>query len=276
MEKPSREPIIMFLIIVAVFIVTVVSIVSVAAQVVESRAAEQVKEGERTKIPFVFKDPGSFDSQRPVIENDSPIGNSYSFTVDEDSYYRKVEAGQVFNYNFATSAYYNVTDYQDVTVGEEDPGLISKEVKEEIKDVVITQGNLKEITIPKIGVKAPILQGTNGDELLDHGWWLYPMSNVDNQGEKIFFCHRRFFGRFDPRTCWNINRLVIGDEINMYNTNGQEYKYKIISTSIVYQDVGNMMRASDKNYIKIITCGAANGAPGGNDYRIVVLAELVQ
>lgn len=134
----------------------------------------------------------------------------------------------------------------------------------------VPQSNLT-IMIDKIGIKSPVLQGLGGDNLLDLGFWVYPGSYPIGQGEMILLCHRRFFGPYDPRTCWFIDSMTAGDEIVIRNES-TEAKYRVISTSIVDDQDGGIYNISDnKNYLKIVTCHPLYS----NEQRFVVLAELI-
>lgn len=134
----------------------------------------------------------------------------------------------------------------------------------------VPQSNLT-ILIDKIGVKSPVLQGLGGDNLLDLGFWVYPGSYPIGEGEMVLLCHRRFFGPYDPRTCWNIDYMAIGDEITIRNP-GSEAKYRVVSTSIVDDQDAAIYNISDtQNYLKIVTCHPLYS----NEQRFVVLAELI-
>jgi sortase (surface protein transpeptidase) len=71
-----------------------------------------------------------------------------------------------------------------------------------------------------------------------------------------------------------MNQMVKGDNIQVVSTSGEILNYNVISTSIVPGTVTNVMKPSDKNYLKIVTCGTETGDPGSDQYRVVVLAEL--
>ncbi len=265
MEKGSRGTILAMFFIILVM-VGVLGFIGYSLYQLARTSDEGLFSGRNT---LFYNENDAVSEPKIYIPNDN---FSYDFDVVEYANARSTD--QDYNYNFAVSKADGYGDYTSVETGVADLGLIEEvqEIQQEIESVNF--GNLSEVQIPSIGVKSPILQGSNGDELLDHGWWLYPASYTDVEGEKILYCHRRYFGRFDPRTCWNLNQIIEGDEIYLFNSNGEKFVYKVISTSVVHQSVSNLMRPSTKNYVKIITCGTANGAPGGNDYRVVVLGEL--
>lgn len=127
------------------------------------------------------------------------------------------------------------------------------------------------VNIPKIKVTSPVLQGLGGDDLLDRGFWVYPSSKPIGQGELIILCHRRFFGPYDPRTCWNLDKLVPGDEVYLKGSADVTLTYKIIAVNELPGTDPTIYNASDtENYLKIVTCH-----PLYSDVnRLVVLAEL--
>ena len=272
MEGDSRDTTVMIVIIFVVLLVALGAIFFTAYQIFRQTGGFFPKDETRSEIPFVLIQPPKNAEPTPYVVED--LGD-FDFAIGEDSYYIKVNDETKYNYSFAISQI-GIPENYDVNIGEKDEGFVDevRDRQEEFDQVVF--GDLAEVQVPRIGVKSPVLQGTNGDELLDHGWWLYPGSYTSESGEKILYCHRRYFGRFDPRTCWNMNQVIEGDEILLFNTQGQQFTYKVISTSVVYQDTTNLMRPSTKDYVKIVTCGAENGAPGGNDWRVVILGELVK
>lgn len=127
------------------------------------------------------------------------------------------------------------------------------------------------LNIPKIKVTSPVLQGLGGDDLLDRGFWAYPSSKPIGQGELILLCHRRFFGPYDPRTCWNLDKLVKGDEIYLKGSTDVTLTYKIIAVNELNASDPTIYNPSEtENYLKIVTCHPLYSDAN----RLVVLAEL--
>lgn len=127
------------------------------------------------------------------------------------------------------------------------------------------------VEIPKIQVVSPVFQGLGGDDLLDRGFWVYPTSKALGKGEIILLCHRRYFGPYDPRSCWNLDKVSAGDEIFVRGSLNTTLKYKVIATNVFEANDPLIYTTSDTdNYLKIVTCTPLYS----NANRLVVLAEL--
>lgn len=128
-----------------------------------------------------------------------------------------------------------------------------------------------QIIIPRINVNSPVWQGLGANDLLQKGFWVHPASSTLGQGEVIMLCHRRYFGPYDPRSCWFIDQMQKGDEIYL----------KYFDSSLRYEVVGvNVFEGDDpliysinttEDYIKLVTCTPLYS----NTNRIVVLARRV-
>lgn len=128
-----------------------------------------------------------------------------------------------------------------------------------------------QIVIPKIGVNSPVLQGLGADDLLERGFWTYPGSYELGKGEVVMLCHRRFFGPYDPRSCWFLDKLANGDEIIMKYSD-VSLKYQVVGVSVFEGDDPLIYSISDSDdYIKIVTCTPLYS----NTHRLVVLAKRI-
>jgi len=268
MKEGDRQTIVLIIIIFFVFIITICAIGYTIIQLIQSSSGLFSENKYKTKVPFILNTPQESTTFPIIIDRNY----NYNFLIKYEGIYFTPD--KELDYNFKVGSIDLSDSYPSIEAQVVDEGLLSEPLLKEIEYIPIQYGNLVRIKIPRIGVDSPVLQGFNVYDLLKQGWWLYPASYTNGPGEKIFYCHRRYFGRFDPRTCWNLNQVILDDLIYLYNSDGQIFTYKVISTSIVRGDVLNTMRPSTKEYVKIITCGTENGAPGGNDYRVVVLAEL--
>lgn len=279
MEGQSKET---TLIIIIVFVVLVASLVGIGFLVTNiiSESGGLFEENNRSQIPSVFQSPGdnsdSEEEQVPDNNLEPQDFGSYNFTIAQSGAYIDLTPNEALDYNFNISVFEPSASELNVETGVKDEGLVSELMIREADREIVSFGNMNRIRIPVVGIDTPVLQGSDGDTLLNSGWWLHPASYTTTSGEKILYCHRRYFGRNDSRTCWNLDKLVDGHEIVTYNKNGDSYRYKVISKSIIAAENTVYVRPSQKDYIKIITCGTESGAPGGNDYRVVVLAELVE
>ncbi len=174
------------------------------------------------------------------------------------------------NYNFAVAAKPFVPEelidlgFPDAIV--EDALLASKGAIDQ-KPI----GDLR-IKIPRMKVNSPVLQGRDSTALLKQGFWVYPNSSELGKGEVVLLCHRRYFGRTDPRTCWYIDRMQQDDEIFMY-FNGTELKYRVVGINIFdAEDPLIYAKSTDDDYIKISACTPLFS----NKQRLVVLAKRVK
>ncbi len=134
----------------------------------------------------------------------------------------------------------------------------------------VIEGNLN-IQIPKIGVNSPVLQGLGSWDLLQEGFWVHPGSFPLGSGEVVMLCHRRHFGPYDPRSCWFIDEVVVGDEI-ILNYNGTKLKYQVVGSNVFEgEDPLIYSISSEDDYIKIVTCTPLFS----NTHRHVVLAKRI-
>lgn len=129
-----------------------------------------------------------------------------------------------------------------------------------------------QILIPKIGINSPVLQGLGANDLLEKGFWTYPSSNKLGEGEQVFLCHRRFFGPYDPRSCWFLDQIKKGDEI-LLKFSGTDLNYEVVGVNVFDGDDPLIYSISNKeDYIKLVTCTPLYS----NEQRLVVLAKRVK
>lgn len=134
----------------------------------------------------------------------------------------------------------------------------------------VISGNLN-IQIPKIGINSPVLQGLGSSDLLQQGFWVHPGSYPLGTGEVVLLCHRRHFGPYDPRSCWFIDEVVVGDEI-ILNYNGTKLKYQVVGANVFEgEDPLIYSISSSDDYIKIVTCTPLFS----NTHRHVTLAKRI-
>jgi len=126
-----------------------------------------------------------------------------------------------------------------------------------------------QIIIPKIGINSAVLQGLGADDLLERGFWSYPGSNELGKGEVVMLCHRRFFGPYDPRSCWFLDKMTKGDEIIMKYA-GNDLRYEVVGVNVFDAEDPLIYSISDsEDYIKLVTCTPLYS----NIQRLVVLAK---
>jgi LPXTG-site transpeptidase (sortase) family protein len=133
---------------------------------------------------------------------------------------------------------------------------------------------MKSIQIPSIKYNSPIIISNNGDSAIDFGAWFYPSSHP-LEGESIFLCHRRFFKSFDPKSCWNLNKVKSGDDLFIKFSDGSQANYKVETVAVAKGTDMNIYNTGTDQKIKLISCAKSNGKIGSADYRIVVIASLI-
>lgn len=133
---------------------------------------------------------------------------------------------------------------------------------------------IKSIQIPSIKYNSPVIISNNGDSAIDYGAWFYP-SNHPLEGESIFLCHRRFFKSFDPKSCWNLNKVKTGDDMFIKFADGSQANYKVDTVAVAKGTDMNIYNTGTEQKIKLISCAKSNGKIGSADYRIIVIASLV-
>lgn len=127
------------------------------------------------------------------------------------------------------------------------------------------------LTIPKVGIKSSVFQGFGSEALLKKGFWIHTASGQIGKGEVIMLCHRRYFGPVDPRSCWNLDKLVKGDELTL-QVGSSVLRYRIVGTSIYRGDDPSIYSTDNAgSYLKIVTCHPLYS----NAERFVVLAEQI-
>ncbi len=132
------------------------------------------------------------------------------------------------------------------------------------------------IQIPAIGYNSPIIFSDDVNTGIDNGAWFYPTSHHPFMGESIFLCHRRFFKKYDPKSCWYLDKLQSGDMLYLNYENGMQSSYKITSISVSKSDDINIYQTSSQRIIKLISCSKENGQIGSDSHRIIIIAELVK
>lgn len=126
-----------------------------------------------------------------------------------------------------------------------------------------------QIVVPKIGINSPVMQGLGADDLLEKGFWIYPGSYTLGKGEVVMLCHRRYFGPYDPRSCWFLDKVAKGDEIIMKYAD-VTLRYEIVGVNVFEANDPLIYSVSDSDdYIKIVTCTPLYS----NSHRLVVLAK---
>lgn len=175
-----------------------------------------------------------------------------------------LESQRVYDYNFQIpqQAFVSPTDEAPAepevnSEGETDyksypDAVLSQEELEQLENGEITMPDIT-ITIAKVGIDSPVLQGNDSDALLKQGFWLAPISYTLGEGEVLLFCHRTYFEETDPRSCWNVDQLSQGDLI-VVNVEGENLNYRVVGSSV--REINDELIYDldpNKDLIKIVT-----------------------
>jgi len=126
------------------------------------------------------------------------------------------------------------------------------------------------IIIPKMGVKAEILEG--GIEQLSRGVWLMPNTSTPDQGgNTVITAHRWKFKPPDPRTFYNIDKMQVGDVISI-RWKRKIYYYKVIETKVVTPDQTEILYPTKDPMLTLFSCTPLYQTT----HRQVVRASLVK
>ncbi len=134
---------------------------------------------------------------------------------------------------------------------------------------------LTSIQIPAIAYNSPIIISDDANTGIDNGAWLYPSSKHPLLGEAIFLCHRRYFKKYDPKSCWNLDKIQKGDFVYLNLSNDTQITYKVISVSVTISNDINIYSTSNEKLLKLISCSKRNGKIGSDSHRITVLAKAI-
>ena len=126
------------------------------------------------------------------------------------------------------------------------------------------------LEIPKLNINSPAISGTDSNNLLEKGFWITPDSKLGDNGEIVLLCYRRYFGAYDPRSCFFLDKLTPGDEINI-KTSQTSIKYSIVGINVFNENDPLIYLASENDYLKIVAVAPIDG----NNQRIVILAKKV-
>lgn len=183
------------------------------------------------------------------------------------------------DYNFRLPADKN-PNVRALTTDSEAQGSKDASVNESKGDAKPVEQNVPSIspntlTIPKLNVSTKVIEGIDGEAAIHDGAWLYP-SSYEGNGEKILLGHRRYWGADDPRSFWNLDQLVDGDMIYYSDAQGKVYSYEVRTVSVRNAGDLSILKASNENMIKVISCSTADGSAGSAEKRIVVIATQIQ
>lgn len=134
----------------------------------------------------------------------------------------------------------------------------------------LVQKNLS-IQIPTLNIDSPIVQGTDSENLLKEGFWVLPSERKLGKSEVILNCSRRYFGPTDPKSCWFLDKISIGNAITI-KYNDLTLTYKVVGMNRFKAEDPLVYKANEnEDLLRIVTTDPLDS----NENRLVVLAERV-
>lgn len=138
------------------------------------------------------------------------------------------------------------------------------------KTSVPSQKNI--LTIPKIGVRIPIIEGPDDEVALLKGAWRVPESSTPSQGGNTVISGHRW--RFRPphsETFYLLDKLQPGDTF-FVAWEGKEYHYRVTGSRVTFPNDIEVLNAGPVPRVTLITCTPLFSTK----QRLVVSGELVE
>lgn len=120
------------------------------------------------------------------------------------------------------------------------------------ESVAIKNLGVNRITIPKIHVNSPILEGTSA-AILDRGIWRRPRTATPGSGSNTVLVGHRYLYTSGPNTFYHLPKLTKGDEITVIWDN-KEYKYSVTKTETVEPYGSTIELPTDEEMLTLYTC----------------------
>ncbi|MBN2015916.1 sortase [Candidatus Dojkabacteria bacterium] len=166
------------------------------------------------------------------------------------------------NYNF------------EIPAGED--ALLTSNILNESRDITITPRSNPAtlVIIAYAAIEGPVVYGTDGEALLRQGFWHHPASVYPGeQGVSVIFGHRRYHLPPAKDTFYNLDKVNIGERVEISLSDGTWLEYTVIETKIINPDEINneINEQTDKYIVKFVTCTPL----GTSSQRLVVVCERV-
>jgi len=126
------------------------------------------------------------------------------------------------------------------------------------------------LVIPKIGVRIPIVEGSD-ESALEYGAWRLPESSTPDQRSNTAIAAHRF--KYVPpheQTFYLLDKLVEGDTFQVL-WGKKEYRYRVISSSVVAENAIEVIEPTSTPTVTLITCSPLFS----DEKRLVVQGELM-
>lgn len=121
-------------------------------------------------------------------------------------------------------------------------------------------------------IEGPIVYGQDGDEMMRQGFWHFPGTVMPGEkGTSVLFGHRRYHVPPDKDTFYNLDKIQVGDIMEVQLEDNTWLTYKVISTVVVQPDDFAILQSGLDYHLKLVTCTPL----GSWTHRLVVTGELI-
>lgn len=137
-----------------------------------------------------------------------------------------------------------------------------------LKEKLLEKSDTK-IVIKSVNIEGKISQGISANSM-NNGFWHFPTSVYPGQfGNMVIIGHRYQYLPPAKNTFFNLDKVSIGDEINIKNTDN-EYTYIVTNIKIVNPNDISVLQDTNDYRITLITCTPL----WTHEKRLVITAKL--
>ena len=108
------------------------------------------------------------------------------------------------------------------------------------------------ISIPNIGVYAPIVEGKSV-QAMEAGAWHRPGTGDPISGGNMVLVGHRFLYTSGPRTFYHLDKVKAGDIFSLY-WQGKQYQYVVESTLVTLPNAVEIEQQTDTPLLTVYTC----------------------
>lgn len=174
----------------------------------------------------------------------------------------------------------NFVEPEDITYIQDD--ILNDELEQAVSNFDNPSG-VYTIKIPKLDLENEIDHTNDLETLKELGWlilpWTYeyqdswlrfpPWKEREPKTEAIIICYRRFYGSSHSKSCYDLDKLEIEDEIHFDNSI-YSIERKVILTK---DDLAIFEPSGDEEYLKLITNSGSDFDAEKNTHYLVLLAK---
>jgi len=167
-----------------------------------------------------------------------------------------------------------ISDNKNVAINENQP-VVNQTVQErktttkpKPKTTSLPKDN--RLVIPKIGVNAKIVEGSNENVMYRGVWHIPNTSSPDKGGNTVISGHRFQYRPPNNTTFYLLDKLGKGDYLIVY-WQGKEYDYKVTKTMVVGPKESSLLENTTKPILSLFTCTPLFTTK----QRLFVIGELI-